>query len=225
MEKKLQTNFVFENEIKNRVKCNYLVYLPEEYGQNGKKFPLILFLHGVAERGSDIKLVKSKGLPAMIEKGRQFPFIIVSPQCPGDEWWNNDIIVRQMLKPLIDEIIRKYRVDQERVYLTGLSMGGFGTWHMAMTYPDMFAAAAPVCGGGIKYLAAKYNKLPIWAFHGEMDDVVPVERSREMVDAVNAEGGNARLTVYPGVGHNSWDRTYANDELYEWFLSHKRNKK
>ncbi len=225
MAEKLQQELTFEKTVTRKVSCNYLLHLPKEYEASDKRWPLILFLHGVGERGDNIELVREVGLAKLIEKKGDFPFIVVSPQCPEDEWWNNDVVVRDVLKNLLDNIIEDYRIDTDRIYLTGLSMGGFGTWRMAMTYPDMFAAAAPVCGGGIIYLAEKYKDLPIWAFHGEEDDVVTVEKSREMVEAINNAGGNAKLTVYPGVGHNSWDRTYANDQLYDWFLSHTKNRK
>ena len=159
------------------------------------------------------------GPAKLIEQGRQFPFIVVSPQCPETSWWPYETA---KILALVDEICETYRVDEKRIYLTGLSMGGFGTWAIAGAYPERFAAAAPICGGGYPFMAPNMKDLPIWAFHGEADTVVPVEKSKEMVDAVNSNGGNAKLTIYPGVGHNSWSQTYDNDELYEWFLSHSK---
>jgi predicted peptidase len=154
----------------------------------------------------------------MIAQGRSFDFIIVSPQCPKDIWWpeKNEILIN-----LLDDIEKKYRVDTDRVYLTGLSMGGFGTWSLAMAYPDRFAAIAPICGGGERYGAPRLKKVPVWAFHGAKDNTVPLIRSQEMVDAVKKAGGDAKLTIYPEAEHDSWTETYNNPELYEWFLSHK----
>ena len=123
---------------------------------------------------------------------------------------------------LIDETVENYSIDQNRVYLTGLSMGGYGTWTIASSYPQRFAAIAPVCGGGQPYLARSLKNIPVWAFHGAMDSVVPLQQSQMMVDAVNRAGGNAKLTVYPEADHDSWTATYNNDELYEWLLSHSK---
>ncbi len=131
----------------------------------------------------------------------------------------------EVLTGLLDEIDEKYAVDSERIYLTGLSMGGYGTWSLACTYPDRFAAIAPVCGGGMPYIARNLKNVPIWAFHGAIDKVVPLKRSEEMVKAVKAAGGNAKLTVYPYADHDSWTVTYDNPKLYDWFLEHRRKSK
>ena len=204
---------------KVNLSIDYLLYLPEDYNTTEKDYPLIVFLHGIGERGTNINQVKSNGLPKLIEQGRQFPFIIVSPQCPTASWWPYETTT---VLALVDVISEAYRVDEKRIYLTGLSMGGFGTWAVAGAYPDRFAAIAPICGGGYPFLAPNMKNLPIWAFHGDADSVVPVEKSKEMVNAVNHAGGNAKLTIYPGVNHNSWTQTYNNEELYEWFLSHSK---
>ncbi|MBC8393321.1 MAG: prolyl oligopeptidase family serine peptidase [Deltaproteobacteria bacterium] len=201
------------------MEMDYLLYLPKDYDPQEKKWPLIIFLHGAGERGDDLNKVKAHGPAKLVEQGRNFPFIIASPQCPTDKWWPNRI---EHVMALIDEIIDTYNVDENRIYLTGLSMGGFGTWTIACTYPERFAAIAPICGGGQPYQARNLKNLPVWAFHGAKDPVVPVQRSQEMVDAVKANGDSAKLTVYPGVGHDSWTQTYNNDELYEWLLSHSR---
>lgn len=218
-----QSSQVFSKKVTKTVGCKYLLYLPADYGKDSKKnWPLIMFLHGAGERGDNLGLVKKHGPPKLIEQGRSFDFIIVSPQCPNGIWWPEQI---EVLINLLDEIESKYRVDTDRVYLTGLSMGGFGTWTLAERYPQRFAAIAPICGGGGSYLAYRLKNVPVWAFHGAKDKVVPVEKSKEMVEAVNAAGGDAKMTVYPEADHDSWTATYDNPQLYEWFLSHRINDK
>ncbi len=201
------------------MEIDYLIYLPDDYGKVQKDWPLIVFLHGLGERGDDLNKVKAHGPAKLVEQGRRFPFIIVSPQCPDHKWWTH---MTAHVIALVDDIIENYDVDEDHVYLTGLSMGGYGTWAIAGTYPEHFAAIAPICGGGIRHAAFNLKNVPVWAFHGEQDPIVPIERSREMVDAVKQVGGDAKLTIYPGVGHDAWTQTYNNDELYEWFLSHSR---
>jgi len=197
---------------------DYLLYLPSGY-ESKSAWPLILFLHGAGERGDDIEKVKENGLPELIEQGKAFPFIIVSPQCPaGDAWvWK-----LKSLSKLIDEIAAQYKVDQDRIYVTGLSMGGFGTWALAAYNPERFAAIIPICGGGELTSVPRLKRLPVWAFHGAKDDIVPIERSREMVDALTKAQGTAKLTVYPELGHDSWTATYDNPEVYKWLLEQKR---
>lgn len=206
----------FQRSIRKLVGCQYLVFLPEDYDGSRKRWPLILFLHGAGERGKKLDLVKKHGPPKIVEQQPDFPFIVISPQCAAKEWWSNDV-----LTALLDEVLADYRVDPRRVYLTGLSMGGYGAWSLAMACPERFAAVAPICGGGNRLLAHKLKGLPVWAFHGAKDDVVPVRESEKMVDAVREAGGDARLTVYPDAGHDSWTATYTNPKLYEWFLAHK----
>ncbi|MBZ0286026.1 MAG: prolyl oligopeptidase family serine peptidase [Anaerolineae bacterium] len=207
----------FSAQISLNVGLRYLLYLPQNY-ESQAAWPLILFLHGRGERGSDLDPLKLHGLPRLIHEGQHFPFIIVSPQCPLESYWTEQV---EALNALLDAVIATERVDTRRVYLTGLSMGGHGTWLLAGRYPQRFAAIAPICGSGQKWLAEeRLTQTPVWAFHGDADPVVPIERSREMVDALRAGGGHVRFTVYPGVDHNSWDATYSNPELYIWFLSH-----
>lgn len=200
------------------LELDYLLYLPADYETSKKDWPLLVFLHGLGERGPDIDKVKKHGPARLIEQGKEFPFIVVSPQCPAGSWWPYEV---PKVLALIDEIAETHRVDAKRIYLTGLSMGGFGTWATASVQPERFAAIAPICGGGCTFLASKLN-MPIWAFHGDADNVVPLKHSRDMVDAVNKASGTIRLTVYPGVGHNCWTETYENDELYDWLLSHSK---
>jgi len=200
---------------------NYLLYLPSGYEQdNQKKFPLLIFLHGSGERGDSLPLVKKNGPPSFIENRPDFPFITVSPQCPKGTWW-----VIEDLQAMLEQLKLDYRIDTNRMYLTGLSMGGFGTWAWASKFPKQFAAIAPVCGGGDVQFADKLKDIPIWAFHGEADTIVPMKRTKEMVEAINAKGGNARCTIYPAVGHNSWEQAYNEKELFTWLLSNTRSKK
>ncbi len=203
-------------DVKVPVKLNYLLYLPKDYEQK-ESFPLMLFLHGAGERGDDLELVKIWGPPKLIAEGKDFPFIVASPQCPKGRWWEPIELVA-----LIDHISAHYKVDPDRVVVTGLSMGGFGSWSLAAYAPDRLAAIAPICGGGNTYWADRFTKIPVWAFHGAMDKAVPLQKSEEMVTAITKRGGNAKLTVYPDAGHNSWSATYANPELYEWLLQQRR---
>ena len=209
----------FEKEITVKVKLNYLLFLPDDYAQGDKKWPLILFLHGAGESGDDLSKVKIHGPPKIVETKTNFPFIVVSPQSPG-RGWNPDT-----LKGLLDDVLANYRVDRDRVYLTGLSMGGYGTWSLAAAYPGSFAAIAPICGGGNPADAKKIKDLPIWVFHGAKDEAVPLRRSEEMVDALKEVGADVKFTVYPDAGHDSWTETYDNPELYKWFMSHQRGEK
>jgi predicted peptidase len=178
----------------------------------------MVFLHGAGERGSDLEKVKTHGPPKLVAQGKVFPFILVSPQCPEGQWWDTD-----MLDALLDTVLAKYRVDPDRVYLTGLSMGGFATWAWAAAHPERFAAIAPICGGGDPFLAWRLKSLPVWAFHGAKDPVVPVKMTTDMVDALKAAGGDVRVTIYPDAGHDAWTDTYNNQELYDWFLQHHRH--
>ena len=217
-----QQSKAFEKTITKTLTCKYLLFLPEGYGEKDKRWPLILFLHGAGERGEDLNKVKVHGPPKIVEKKKDFPFIVVSPQCPKDVWWNEKV---EVLINLLDEIEARYNVDTERVYLTGLSMGGYGTWALGSKYPERFAAVAPICGGGLRFMAFGLTDMPIWVFHGAKDKVVPVEESKEMVKMIKARGGKAKLTVYPEAGHDSWTETYNNPKLYDWFLKHRRVRK
>jgi predicted peptidase len=199
---------------------DYLLYLPPEYDQKDS-WPLLVFLHGAGERGSDLNRVKAHGPAKLIEQGKDFPFVIVSPQCPEGQWW--PVLGREVMA-LVEEMLERYKIDPERVYLTGLSMGGYGTWSIASVWPERFAAIVPICGGGRPFTASNLKKVPVWAFHGAKDPVVPLRESEQMVEAVNRAGGNAKLTVYPDAEHDSWTQTYENPELYEWLLSHRRQR-
>jgi predicted peptidase len=206
----------------------YLKYVPKGYaddptdaaGNDGRGWPLVLFLHGIGERGTNAADVARHGPPKLASQGRDFPFILISPQCPPDRYWDSPTLIA-----LLDQIQRDYKIDPDRVYLTGLSMGGFGTWALLQEFPDRFAAAVPICGGGNPN-AFRFNRIttvPIWAFHGDKDELVPVARSQQMIDAIQAAGGTkAKLTIYPNVGHDSWTRTYEDEAMWTWLLAQKR---
>ena len=199
----------------------YLMYLPKDYASK-EKWPLMLFLHGRGESHGPLSIVAKWGPPRLVERGENLPYIIVSPQCPSNESWGQPGQQELMLK-LLDEIAGKYKVDGDRIYLTGLSMGGYGSWRLAADHPDRFAAVVPICGGGRSEDASKLKDLPIWVWHGTEDTAVPLARSEEMVDAIKAAGGEKiRFTVLEHVGHNSWEAAYATPELYQWMDSQTR---
>ncbi|MEZ6130934.1 MAG: PHB depolymerase family esterase [Planctomycetaceae bacterium] len=198
------------------VRMNYLLSLPENY-ESQEAWPLILFLHGAGERGDDLEKVKVHGPPKLIAAGKALPFIVVSPQCPENLWWEPI-----ELTALLDAVVKTYKVDPDRIYVTGLSMGGFGTWRLAAYTPERFAAIAPICGGGEPYWARRFANLPTWAFHGAKDKGVPVERSQQMIDAMKKAGGMPKFTVYPDAEHDSWTETYDNPVFYDWLLTQKR---
>lgn len=197
----------------------YLLALPAGYDRNPhQRWPLLIFLHGMGQRGTDLERVHLHGPPRLVDEGRRFPFILISPQCPEDEWWNLSGI-----EAFIAAMIAQYHVDPDRVYLTGMSMGGYGVWSLALRHPERYAAIAPICGAGEPKWAARLRNLPVWAFHGAKDHTVPVKDSREMIDAITAAGGHPRLTIYPEAGHDAWTAAYANDELYTWLLAQRRH--
>jgi predicted peptidase len=211
-----QNHQTFTAQVSTTASLNYLLYLPPDYTAQ-TEWPLIIFLHGYGERGSDLNAVEKHGLPKRIAAGDDFPFIIASPQCPDTTFWPEQTLE---LNALLDHLIATYPVDTRRVYLTGLSMGGYGTWYFASRYPERFAAIAPICGGGGWWMPQRLKQIPIWVFHGDADDIVPLSASGDMVEAIRELGGDVRYTVYPGAGHDSWTETYDNPELYTWFLSH-----
>lgn len=217
-----QREQTFEKTITKQARLNYLLYLPPEYDSQ-ESWPLIMFLHGRGERGNNLKLVRQHGPPKRIAEGDDFPFIVVSPQCPAGSYWTEEL---DALAALLDDIIASYNVNTRRVYLTGMSMGGRGTWFLAGRYPERFAAIAPVCGAGLSWIAVeRLRNMPVWAFHGDADTVVPTYESENMVGWLRDVGNEARLTLYPGVGHDSWTQAYNTPELYEWFLSHSLQEK
>jgi predicted peptidase len=228
---KMQKPQKFSRKITKTIRGDYLISFPKDYDAKAKKVPLILFLHGVGERGNDVWRANIHGPSKYAAQNPDFPFILVTPLCPGEDVWSNEV-----LTTLLDEVIKKHNVDKKRIYLTGLSMGGYGAWNLGLAHAKRFAALAPVCGGGERIeilLAARgyagpvkindLRALPIWVFHGAKDTVVPLEESERMVRALKeAKCENVKLTVYPEAQHDSWTETYNNPKLYEWFLEQKR---
>ncbi|WP_339729457.1 prolyl oligopeptidase family serine peptidase [uncultured Gimesia sp.] len=217
-EEKAQSGKQVAAELNTRVpvKMDYLIYLPKDYDQK-EKWPLVLFLHGAGERGDNLDLVTVHGPPKLVKNGKPFPFIVVSPQCPKGQLWQP-----VELTALLDEIEKKYHVDKDRIYVTGLSMGGFGTWALAAHTPYRFAALIPICGGGEKFWVKKIKHVPIWVFHGAKDGAVPLERSQSLVDVLKKANADVSFTIYPDAGHDSWTETYDNPKVYEWLLQQKR---
>jgi predicted peptidase len=221
---------------------NYQVYVPPGWSKK-QKWPVILFLHGAGERGSDGLIQTEVGIGTAIRRhAARVPAVVVFPQCLKDRWWTEPDMQTQALKAL-DQSIKEFNGDPARIYLTGISMGGYGTWAIAANNPQRFAALAPVCGGvrppprvaipagtpganqtadPYQATAQKVGRTPVWVFHGGADTVVPVSESRKMVDALKAASGNVRYSEYEGVGHNSWDKAYGEAEFFSWLLSNER---
>jgi predicted esterase len=200
------------------IETHYLLSLPEGYeNDTTKRWPLLIFLHGSGESGDDLEKVKAHGPPKLVDQGKKFPFIVASPQAPPHKGWQPETLYQ-----LLQHLKTSNRVDNDRIYLTGLSMGGYGTWNLAIEHPEEFAAIAPVCGGGDSSKAWKLRHMPIWNFHGAKDDVVFPLESEKMIAAARKYNSNVRYTLYPEANHNSWDLTYANDSLYTWMLSQSR---
>lgn len=213
-------------EVYSKKSCNYLLYLPDKYDKNLQDlWPLIISLHGGTPRGDDLEKVKMYGLPRLIEEGKSFPFIIVSPQCPAGKTWATD----DWFPPFLEELKSKYRIDQSRIYLTGVSLGGEGVWYLAIKYPETFAAIAPVCGPTI-YLNLPVNvhrikHIPARVFHGANDLIVPLRESETMVAGLKENGGDVTFEVFPLYGHwHFTNKVFGQQSLYEWFLSHKQDR-
>ncbi len=193
----------------------YTIETPTHYNSDGiDKHPLLIFLHGAGERGEDLNMLGVHGPLKLMKQGKKFDAIVLAPLCPSDVWWETDL-----LQNTLEEVLRKYRVDKSQIFLTGLSMGGYGTWLWAGKHPNQFKRIAPICGGGNTADAEKLVHIPTWAFHGGKDDVVLPEESQKMVDAIKAAGGNPKLTIYPNADHDSWTETYDNNDFWEWLLS------
>lgn len=205
-------------EMRLRTDWRYWLYLPPAYeAQPQRRWPTLFFLHGSGERGDDLAAVKVHGPPKFIETRPDLPFIVVSPQVPADGTWDPHRL-HALLAALQDE----WRIDPDRVSATGLSMGGRGAWAWAIEYPDDLAAIAPVCGEGDALRTARIRHLPVWAFHGDADPVVPIAQHRRTIAALREAGGQPRFTVYPGVGHDAWTPAYAETELFPWLLAQRR---
>jgi predicted peptidase len=204
----------------NDQKIQYLLIFPAEYTQTKNQWPMILFLHGSSLRGQDLDLVKKYGPTWVAEQRKDFPFVVLAPQCPeGEDWMNKS----DLLVALLDDVLKKYRIDQDRVYLTGTSRGGNGTWYLACQHPECFAAIAPLASNPI--IPDIWNEqlisMPIWAFHGEKDPILPLKNDEAMIRALRMQGGTPRFTILPDQGHEIAG-VYKNHELYDWFLTNRR---
>lgn len=200
----------------------YVVFIPRDYAPD-KDWPTILFLHGAGERGSDNKGQVRVGIGRAIrQRESSFGFITIMPQCAAEPAWWTKQSEKDYVMAALAKTRKEYSVDPKRIYLTGLSMGGFGTWALAEDHPRLWAAIVPICGRGDPTTAKRFVHLPCWCFHGADDKAVPPKHSREMIDALKNAGGQPRYTEYKGVGHNSWDKAYATEELYTWLLEQRR---
>jgi len=215
-------------------KLLYRLYTPKAASAENR-LPLILFLHGAGERGDDNAAQLKNCMKQFLKMQEKYPAFIVAPQCPRDKKWNevnwqaaSHVTPEKpsdpfaSLIPLMNELKKDLPVDLKRLYVTGLSMGGYGTWDLITRLPDTFAAAVPICGGGDETKAPAMAKIPQWIFHGGADNVVKPERSRNMVEALKKAGAEPKYTEYPGVGHNSWDKAYGEADLWTWLFSQKR---
>ena len=222
------------------VSYKYQVYAPSHWNPD-KKWPVILFLHGAGKRGADGTRQTEEGLPEVVQQTPDFPAVVVMPQCRRSTWWGEPAMEAQTFK-VLEQSMRELNGDPDRLYLTGLSMGGFGAWAFGYKFPEKFAALVPVCGGVMdrrfpapdwhpaarapedpyRETAAKISHIPVWAFHGDADRSVSVSESRKLHEALQSVGGNVKYTEYPGVGHNAWDRAYNEKELIPWLLSQRK---
>lgn len=219
----------FQAQLSHAANLDYLLFLPEGYSRSdARRWPLLLFLHGAGERGSNLEKVTVHGPPKLVKTKKDFPFVLVSPQCPDERIWRDDELLA-----MLDSVIARHNIDPNRVYLTGLSMGGYGSWSLGTRRPDRFAAIAPICGGGdlipvllaTSQQKAAFKTLGVWAFHGGKDTVVPLEESQRMTNLLTRAGCNdVKLTVYPDAGHDSWTQAYNDPELWTWMLAHERGK-
>jgi len=226
----LQNELIFEKGLNQNPKdtnYHYISYTPKEYNNNTlKKWPLIIYLHGGSSRGTDTIKLYCCGIPDQIWRGREFPFIIVAPQCPIHQRWSTD----NWFENFYEEVTTKYRVDTNKVYLTGVSLGGSGTWYLAIKYPEKFAAIAPMSGftRHIDYIMKNTDKLidiPIWAFHGKLDKVAQFEDTEWIVNRLEGKNKDLKFTAEPGVGHWIDWLVYPKQELYDWFLTHDKRMK
>ncbi|MCD6544785.1 MAG: prolyl oligopeptidase family serine peptidase [Flavobacteriaceae bacterium] len=204
-------------KITKEISVEYVLQFPDDYKKSKHDWPLIVFLHGSGERGDDLSKISIHGPLKYVENGNKLDAVVLAPQCPEKQVWDRDV-----LTTLIKEVVLKYRINFTRVYLTGLSMGGYGTWELALKQPEMFAAVAPICGR-INYTflenAKNLKDMPIWVFHGAKDEVVPVINSERMVKALKNTGANPKFTIFPEAGHDSWSKPYSNPDFYTWLLS------
>ena len=211
----------------------YRLFIPRDYGKS-RRYPLVVILHGSGGLGSDnrrqIFAANAYGPSAWTTPAiqRRHPAFVIAPQAPSGSAWSTTKSGSVLSNParlmleILDSLRREFSIDANRLYLTGQSLGGFGTWDIVTRRPEVFAAAAPLSGGGQVSAVSAIKDLPIWAFHGAADDIVPVQHSREMVEALRKLGGNVKYTEYPGVGHNTWENVYADSAMMEWMFAQRR---
>ena len=198
-------------------KIKYVIRYPDGY-TSGEKFPVLIYLHGAGGRGENIDVIRNHKVFLLTEKHEKFPFITVAPQCYANTWFD----IFEQLQAFIKMIYASDFCDRERVYLMGASMGGYGTWQMAMSLPELFAAIVPICGGGMYWNTPRLKDVPVWAFHGDSDPVVLPRESERMVFRVKQCLGDAKLTLYENTEHDAWTPTFNNPEVFEWLLSNKK---
>lgn len=212
-----------QQAVKKGFVYSHWLYLPENYGKRDKKWPLILFLHGAGETGTELENVKRIGPPKLLDCDKHkdivpelYQFIVVSPQTPAYGWNPS------LLSDLLDEVIAEHAIDTRRIYLTGISMGGNGAYVFASYYPEFFAALLPIAAWGGEARMRNIVSIPTWAFHGDKDNVIPLSAGKLTVDQLKKLGGDVRFTVYPGIGHDSWSETYLTPEVYKWLLKNRK---
>lgn len=214
-----ETREVLNKVVEVQVNLEYLQFLPDDYDEKREQgYPMLLFLHGGGERGDDLDLLKATGLPKHIGEELTLPLVAICPQCAMSENWDNFSLIT-----LLDEVTRTLNIDAERIYLSGLSLGGRGSWGLANAYADRFAAVAPVCAPFVPINPANFASLPVWCFHGALDPIVSITDSVRMVQLLRNADCDVRFTVYPDANHDSWTETYLNPDLYDWMLKHRRS--
>ena len=210
---------VFNNSVIKTIEFDYLLYTPKNYNKN-EKFPLLVFLHGAGERGDDVTVAGRHGPFKYAKEGKEYPFVMVAPQCKQDKYWGNYL---ESLNVFLDEIIKEFNIDESRIYLTGLSMGGTGTWHWLMANPERFAAAAPVCGTGICWYACRIAHKPIWVTHGTADTTVPFDESERMVEFLKKNDISIEYEYsdlgWRYFGIDDKDRDLFTADLVEYFIT------
>ncbi|RKS55857.1 dienelactone hydrolase family protein [Gillisia mitskevichiae] len=210
----------FDEKVEIPAKLDYVLYTPEGYEDSKEDFPLIVFLHGAGERGGDLSRVGIHGPLKYIREGNAINAVILAPHCPEGTYWQPEQVAG-----LVKKVITENNIDEKRVYLTGLSMGGYGVWATGGEHPEIFAAMAPICGAIYRPIyrnAFHLKEMPIWVFHGALDNVVLPENSNKMVKALKDIGNDVKYTIYPFANHNSWEETYNNPEFYKWLLAQKK---
>ncbi|MES2731769.1 MAG: prolyl oligopeptidase family serine peptidase [Bacteroidota bacterium] len=209
---------IAQTTVKSKSKYEYLLYLPKDYSQGKRTYPLVIYLHGGAHRGSDLSKLKEYGLPYLVDQGRDFKFIIASPQCPEGKYWSTD----HWFDSLYTDLLAQYRINQRQIYVTGISMGGFGAWQVAVEYPARFAAIVPLCGGcNDSTQVCKIKNVPVWAFHGTTDDMIPISETERLVNRLQQCKGKVKFSRLENEGH-AIQYLYENEKIYEWMLKQKK---